>query len=147
VADTYPRAVEDRDVLIVRGEERQRRRLRCWLDGHSGPFARYRIELDAGRDLFTATGPDVYDTLIRLRCQLEFYGFTIALQGARRDTAPSGMLRSMGDAREVYVLREGERHATRDDIVVTLDDAEVELLGTVEEQRAYVMAWYAQDRP
>lgn len=136
----YPRALEDREVLLARNEARLRARLRCWLDGYDGPRPRYRIELTLNGDRITATASDIFESLAGLRHQLEPAGLMIAVQGARRDTYPSGMLRDMGDGREVYVLREGHR-TTQDDIVETLADAEVEQLGTVEEQQAFHLAW------
>jgi hypothetical protein len=48
---------------------------------------------------YTATGPDMFEALVRLRRQLEPDGLMIAVQGARRDTYPSGMARDVGQCR------------------------------------------------
>ena len=130
MADTYPRVVDDREVLLARADERRHAQLRCRLDGYDGPRPHYRIELLLGHDLFTATAMDVFESLVRLRNQLEPHGWLIAVQGARRDTFPSGTLRDMGGGSQVYVLRPG-RQTSEDDVVETLADAEVEQLGTV----------------
>ncbi len=106
----------------------------------------YRIELVTriGRysSPYTATAPDMFETLVRLRRQLEPDGLTVAVQGARRDTYPSGMALDMGGGMKIYVLHPGLR-ASRADLVETLDDAPPEQLGTVEEQRSFAEAWLA----
>jgi hypothetical protein len=145
VADTYPRAVDDTEVLLARADERQHAQLRCWLDGYDGPRPHYRIELLLGHDRFTATAMDVFESLVRLRNQLEPHGWLIAVQGARRDTYPSGMLRDMGGGTEVHVLRPGQK-TSEDDVVETLAEAEIEQLGTVAEQQAHWAAWYGWGR-
>jgi hypothetical protein len=73
-------------------------------------------------------------------CQLEPDGLMIAVQGARRDTYPSGMARDMGGGMQVYVMRAGRR-ARREDLVETLDNASADQLATVDEQRAFAEAW------
>jgi hypothetical protein len=139
--DGHPRSLEDRDVLIVRGDERRHVRLRAWLDGHDGPWPVYRLELFLGGDRFTATGPDLFEALVRLRRQLEPDGWRIAVQGARLDTYPSGMARDMGGGKSVYVMRPGQHQVAAADLVKTLSDAPVEQLATVPEQEAYVNNW------
>ena len=42
---------------------------------------------------YTVTGPDMFEALVGVRRQLEPDGLMIAVQGARRDTYPSGMAR------------------------------------------------------
>lgn len=139
----FSRVLVDRDVVIVRAGDRRPARLKAWLDGYDGPRPRYRIELVLGGDLYTATAMDVFESLVRLRLQLEPGGWMIAVQGARRDTYPSGMVRDMGGGRRVYVMRPGHK-ASAEDLVETLDDAAVEQLGTVAEQQAWRDAWLAE---
>ncbi|MEU4805017.1 hypothetical protein [Actinosynnema sp. NPDC023587] len=142
MSENYPKLLEDREVLLVRGDDRQWARLRGWLDGYDGPRPLYRIELFPGGDRYTATASDMFESLVRLRCQLEPDGWMIAVQGARRDTYPSGMARDMGGGLRVYVMRPGRKAGTGD-IVETLADATVEQLGTVAEQQAWRDAWFA----
>lgn len=140
MGDGYPRVLEDRDVQVVRADDQRRARLCGWLDGYDGPRPLYRIELFLGVDRYTATAMDMFEALVRLRLQLEPDGWMIAVQGARRDTYPSGMARDMGRGMRIYVMRPGHK-ASGDDLVDTLADAQVDQLGTVAEQRAWRDAW------
>ena len=139
----YPRLLVDRDVLVIRDGEPEQTRLRGWLDGHDGPVPAYRIELVArvGRYTcpYTATAPDMFEALVRLRRQLEPDGLMVAVQGARRDTYPSGMARDMGGGMQVYVLRPAQKD--HPDLVGTLDDAPAGQIATVSEQLASAEVW------
>jgi hypothetical protein len=142
--DNYPKLLVDRDVMLIRDDQPEQTRLRGWLDGYDGPMPTYRIELvtRAGNYTcpYTATGPDMFEALVRLRRQLEPDGLMIAVQGARRDTYPSGMARDMGGGMGVYVMRPGLR-ARPEDLVRTLDDAPPDQVATIDEQRAFAEAW------
>lgn len=85
----------------------------------------------------------MFEALVRLRRQLEPDGLIVAVQGARRDTYPSGMARDMGGGMQVYVMRPG-LGARLEDLVKTLDDAPPDQMATVDEQRAFAEAWRAQ---
>ncbi|WP_340685018.1 hypothetical protein LCL61_00575 [Amycolatopsis coloradensis] len=137
----YPRPLEDREVLVARGVERRQARLRGWLDGYDGPRPLYRIELFLDGDRYTATAMDMFESLTRLRRQLEPGGWAIAVQGARRDTYPSGMCRDMGGGMRISVMRTG--HETSEaDLVDTLADAELDRIVTVAEQEAWHAEWW-----
>jgi hypothetical protein len=140
----YPRLLADRDVVVIRDGQPEQARLRGWLDGHDGPLPRYRIELVARAGNYTcpytATAPDMFEALVRLRRELEPDGLAVAVQGARRDTYPSGMARDMGGGMGVYVMRAG-LPARLEDLVNTLDDAPSDQIATVDEQRAFADAW------
>jgi hypothetical protein len=146
----YPRLLADRDVVVIRDEQPEHARLRGWLDGHDGPVPSYRIELvtRVGNYTcpYTATAPDMFEALIRFRRQLEPDGLTVAVQGARRDTNPSGMARDMGGGMQVYVLRPG-LPARLEDLVETLDDAPPGQIATVDEQRVFAEAWRNEKKP
>ena len=146
MAGEYPRLLADRDVTIIRDNRPEQTRLRAWLNGHDGPMPSYQVELATrlGNYIcpYTATGPDMFEALVRLRRQLEPDGLMIAVQGARGDTYPSGMARDMGGAMQVYVMQAGRR-ARREDLVGTLDNAPADRLATVDEQRAFAEAWRA----
>ena len=147
MADEYPRLLEDRDVVVIRDGVPEQTRLRGWLDGHDGPVPTYRIELVTRLGSYTcpytATGPDMFEALVRLRRQLEPDGLMIAVQGSRRDTYPSGMARDMGGGMQVYIMRPGLR-GRREDLVKTLDDASPDQIATVDEQRESAEAWRAE---
>lgn len=149
VDDEFPRLVVDRDVAVIRDRRPEQTRLRGWLDGFDGPLPSYRIELITRLGHYscpyTATGPDMFEALVRLRRQLEPDGLMVAVQGSRRDTYPSGMAREMGGGMTVYIMRPGLR-ARREDLVATLDDAAPEQLATVDEQRSFAEAWRADTR-
>lgn len=66
----------------------------------------------------------------------------IAAQLARLDTYPSGMARDMGGGMKVYVARPGGR-AHGEDLVGTLDDASLDLIPAVDQQREFARAWLA----
>ncbi|NUT96461.1 MAG: hypothetical protein HOY78_30975 [Saccharothrix sp.] len=119
--------------------------LRAFLDGYDGPRPQYRIELVLRGDLLTATGMDVFDALMGLREQLEPRGCAVAVQGARRDAWPSGMTRDMEHARRVYIMRPGVKTSLAD-LVATLADAPVELLGTIAEQEEHRDLCYGRPR-
>jgi hypothetical protein len=121
MADEYPRLLADRDVVVIRHGQPEQVRLRGWLDGHDGPIPTYRIELVTRLGSYTcpytATGPDMFEALVRLRRQLEPDGLMVAVQGSRRDTYPSGMARDMGGGMQVYIMRPGLRGRRQDPIV------------------------------
>jgi hypothetical protein len=127
----------DRDVVVLWDGEPEQTRLRGWLDGHDGPVPAYRIELVTrlGRYTcpYTATGPDMFEALVRVRRQLEPDSLMVAVQGSRRDTYPSGMARDMGGGMPVYILRPGLR-GHLEDLVKTLDDAPLGQIATVDER-------------
>jgi hypothetical protein len=145
MGDGYPRLLVDRDVAVIRGGQLEQTRLRGWLDGRDGPVPTYRIELVTRLGNYTcpytATGPDMFEALVRLRRQLEPDGLMVAVQGSRRDTYPSGMARDTGGGMRVYVLRPG---LPGRELVKTLDDAPPDQLATVDEQRAFNKAWLAE---
>ena len=147
--DDYPRLLVDQDVVVIRDDQPEQTRLRGWLDGYDGPVPSYRIELftRVGNYTcpYTATGPDMFEALVRLRRQLEPDGLVVAVQGSRRDTYPSGMAREMGGGMRVYVMRPG-LPARGEDLVETLDDAPPDQMATVDEQRAFTEAWSAELR-
>jgi hypothetical protein len=145
--DGYPRLLVDRDVVVIRDDQPEQTRLRGWLDGYDGPMPTYRIELvtRAGNYTcpYTATGPDMFEALVRLRRQLEPDSLRVAVQGSRRDTYPSGMARDMGGGTQVYVIRPG-LPARPEDLVETLDHAPLDQMATVAEQQAFFDAWQAE---
>ncbi|BCJ66253.1 hypothetical protein GCM10009779_65810 [Polymorphospora rubra] len=71
---------------------------------------------------------------------LEHGGWVIAVQGARVDSHPSGMVRDMLGARRVYILQKG-RHVAREHLVDIFAEAEVSQIGTVDEQVEFYRLW------
>lgn len=129
-------AVEELDVLAVRQHEQRRVRLRWGRDDQ----VTYWITLDDPDGGTEQTGTDLFEALIAVRRQLAHGGWRLAVQGARTDTYPSGMLRDMNGARKVYVLELG-LPSSRDHLVDIFADADPAAIGTVEEQRGHYTAW------
>ncbi len=83
---------------------------------------------------------DYFECLVDLRRTIEKEGGKVLCQGARRDVFPSPMQRRTAGGLSAYIQRLGEK-AFEPDTVNVLDEAEADLVGTVEEQRAYHEAW------
>ncbi len=85
-------------------------------------------------------GDDLFDALVSLRRELEKMEAQLLCAGARIDVSPSGMSRAMGDGRKVYVTHLGSP-ARKSDIVDIFDNAELETVGSVEEQDLFHRKW------
>ncbi|HBJ94215.1 hypothetical protein [Ponticaulis sp.] len=83
-------------------------------------------------------GSDLFDALMILRKELESNGIRLLCAGARRDVSPSGMARSMGGARKVYILELGKPATALIDIFAA---APPEQIGTVKEQQSFRQQW------
>jgi hypothetical protein len=83
---------------------------------------------------------DLFGALVVLRGSFEERGCRLLCAGARRDAWASSMSRDMGGGRKVNIVTIG-KHATLDTLVDIFDYAEPELVGTVDEQRAYIRKW------
>jgi len=83
-------------------------------------------------------GDDLFECLIALRRELEKAGDRILCNGARVDAYPSGMSRSMGGARKVYITELGKPGT---ELVKIFDQADLEKVGSVEEQQTYHQLW------
>jgi hypothetical protein len=147
MSDDYPRLLVDRDVVVIQDGQPEQTRLRGWLDGYDGPMPTYRIELVARAGNYTcpypATAPNMFRALRRLRRQLEPDGLMVSLQGARRDTWPSGMLLDMAGGMQAYIIRPGQR-TREEDVVGILDDAPPDQIATVDEQDSFFRAWWTE---
>jgi hypothetical protein len=87
-----------------------------------------------------ATGGDLFDCLVNLRSDLEKEGAEILCNGARLDTYPSAMSREMSGGKKVYVLKKGEP-ANPKDLVNTFDEAPIEKIASVVDQRENYLEW------
>jgi hypothetical protein len=79
--------------------------LRWWMN----PDRTYSINLDGPDEPVACTGNDLFQVLQEIRQELEPRGWLIAVQGARKDAYPTGMVRDMIGARRVYILRVGQQ--------------------------------------
>lgn len=106
----------------------------------------HRLELVAHGPTGThaATADDLFEALQMVRREIEPHGWRLAVNGARRDTWPSGMLRDQLDGAVVYVLPSDPRQVPEK--VPTFGPAKDDLLATVDEQEAAWEAWKALPR-
>jgi len=85
-------------------------------------------------------GTDLFEALVALRRELEAVNAQLLCAGARPDVFPSGMSRDMGVGRKAYITRLGQP-ALRTDLVDIFVDAELDSVGTIEEQTAFHERW------
>ncbi|MEC4806960.1 MAG: hypothetical protein SAJ72_22100 [Jaaginema sp. PMC 1080.18] len=83
---------------------------------------------------------DTFGAFCKMRLFLEKQGWQILCNGARVDAYPSGMSRDMCGGIKLYILKMGQK-TQRSDLVKIFDPAELENVGTVEEQRRYYQEW------
>ncbi len=100
-----------------------------------------RVELvaDGPTGTHVATGDDLFEALRVVRRDVEPHGWRLAVNGARRDTWPSGMLRDRAAGASVYVLPPDPHRVP--ETVPTFGPAAEELLATVAEQEEAWEAW------
>jgi hypothetical protein len=105
----------------------------------------YLLEVQGPWGSTTAAADDLFEALTQVRRELEPRGWRILIQGARRDTYPSGMQRDQAAGRRVYVMRPGQP-ATLDDVRDTFAPADRTDVGSVAEQERAWQQWRAQDQ-
>jgi hypothetical protein len=84
------------------------------------------------------TGNDLFEALVALRREVEARGMRLLCAGAHRDVYPSGMSRSMGSARNAYVMKHGQPAVVTVDIFEYADPDQV---STIEDQRYFRDQW------
>jgi hypothetical protein len=127
-----------RDVQLYRQGER----LTCHLTWSRYRDRTYRIDLHGPEGWVTSTADDLFAALQQIRGVLEGGGWYVAVQGARRDASPSGMLRDTVGARNVYILHLG-KDMDRNDLVDIFAEADERLPGTVDQQNKFYQRWRA----
>jgi hypothetical protein len=101
----------------------------------------YFLEIDGyGPGRLRAEAEDLFECLVKLRTELEKEGAKILCNGARVDAFPSGMAREMSGGKKVYLLKKGEP-ANPKDLVNTFDEAPIEQIASVADQRDSYLAW------
>jgi hypothetical protein len=128
--------VQQLSVPMIRGSERVTSTLRWELRSDRT----YTIDLDGPDGRVTGNGSDLFQALQEIRSELEPRGWLIAVQGARVDAYPTGMVRDMIGARRVYILRVSQQ-AQREHLVDIFAEAAADSLGTVEQQKNYYRDW------
>ncbi len=119
----------------VRGEDRRRFVLVVRdLGGH-----RFELIGWGPTGAHAVTADDPFEALRLVRQEVEPLGWRLAVQGSRRDTWPSEMLRDQLDRAAVYVLPADP--TVEPETVATFDPAPEESLATIAEQEAAWEAW------
>jgi hypothetical protein len=82
---------------------------------------------------------DLFEAFAAMRLELQRDGCQLLCVGARPDAVVSGMLRSTVGGRYAYIVRPG---FLADCVMVDIFDyADLEVVGTVQQQRTYLEAW------
>lgn len=102
-------------------------------------FHRYDVEVEVEGRSFRGEARDAFAAFAECRRQFEPLGIRVLVEGARRDTYPSGMLRDMAGGLRVYREVPGV-HPERGDTLGTFA-VSCEAIVTVAEQRAAHEAW------
>ena len=102
----------------------------CYLDFQSSEFGYKQFN-----------GIDLFECFCELRKFLEEEGWNILCNGARVDAYPTTMSRQMGGGLKLYLLKIGEE-PKQGDLVKIFDRAELDKIGTVDEQRDYYNKWF-----
>lgn len=127
-------------------------RLRRRAIGQDGDFLVVDFEIPAGLPpvlrMTVAEGPaqvfsegDIFSSLIAARKVLERDGYLLCCQCARPDVFPSGLLRQMNDGRFAYRLTR-DHPLFEDDVVDCLAEADASEVGTVDQQKDFVFAFF-----
>jgi hypothetical protein len=95
---------------------------------------------EPGGQRLRAEASDLFECLVKIRSDLERDGAKVLCNGARLDAYPSRMAREMGGGRKIYLMRMGEK-ARPEDLVNTFDEAPIEKIGSVADQRDYFLRW------
>jgi len=95
---------------------------------------------DACVTQISGAGGDYFESLIKIRENLEARDWKILCNGARVDVYPSRMSRQMSMGLKAYTLKLGVQASLRD-LVDILDEAELEKIGTIVEQINNYRLW------
>lgn len=85
-------------------------------------------------------GDNFFETLIKLREELEKIDIKLLCKGCCKNVYPSGMLLSMGAGRKAYTLICGEQ-AKMSSLVDIFDSCSMDEYATIEEQSEYFENW------
>ena len=85
-------------------------------------------------------GDNYFDTLIKLREELEKLNIKLLCKGCCKNVYPSGMLLCMGAGRNAYTLIYGEQ-AKMNSLVDIFDSCSIDEYATIQEQLEYFEEW------
>lgn len=98
------------------------------------------IRFSLGELTLEKEGDNYFDTLIKLREELEKMNIKLLCKGCCKNVYPSGMLLSMGVGRKAYTLIYGEQ-AKMNSLVDIFDSCSIDEYATIQEQLEYFEEW------
>ena len=94
------------------------------------------IKFSLGKLVLKKEGDNYFDTLIKLREELEKLNIKLLCKGCCKNVYPSGMLLCMGAGRNAYTLIYGEQ-AKMNSLVDIFDSCSIDEYATIQEQLEY----------
>ena len=98
------------------------------------------IKFSVGELVLIKEGDNYFETLIKLREELEKMDIKLLCKGCCKNIYPSGMLLNMGAGRNAYTLICGEQ-AKRNSLVDIFDACLLDEYATIQEQSEYFENW------
>lgn len=98
------------------------------------------IKFSLGELVLKKEGDNYFDTLIKLREELEKLNIKLLCKGCCKNVYPSGMLLCMGAGRNAYTLIYGEQ-AKMNSLVDIFDSCSIDEYATIQEQLEYFEEW------
>lgn len=98
------------------------------------------IKFSVGELVLIKEGDNYFETLIKLREELEKMNIKLLCKGCCKNVYPSGMLLNMGAGRNAYTLICREQ-AKRDSLVDIFDACLLDEYATIQEQLEYFENW------
>ena len=110
-------------------------------DGYIANLELLSVEIN----FYKIEGYDLLDSFTKLRQLLEEKQLFILCQGSAKNVHTSGMARDMSFGLKAYSL-ELNKKASLDQLVEIFDPAPIEIVCSIEEQRAFLEKWIASPK-
>lgn len=103
------------------------------------------IRLSLGGLVIKKEEDNYFDTLIKIREELEKSNIKLLCKGCCKNVYPSAMLLCMGEGRNAYALKYGEQ-AKINSLVDIFDPCSIDEYATIQEQLEYFEEWICSIR-
>ena len=103
------------------------------------------IRLSLGGLVIEKEEDNYFDTLIKIREELEKSNIKLLCKGCCKNVYPSAMLLCMGEGRNAYALKYGEQ-AKMNSLVDIFDPCSIDEYATIQEQLEYFEEWICSIR-
>lgn len=103
------------------------------------------IRLSLGGLVIEKEEDNYFDTLIKIREELEKSNIKLLCKGCCKNVYPSAMLLCMGEGRNAYVFKYGEQ-AKMNSLVDIFDPCSIDEYATIQEQLEYFEEWICSIR-